>query len=111
MSARKDKAAGEIARVAGWALLLSGVAILGTDCVEWLQTGAWRLLRIGQAIAWLGGREPSLSQWQGAQQIVRWVFDQTLGGAVVIVGLLLAALGAATADEADRRAHIERADY
>ena len=34
MSTRQDKAAGEFARVAGWALLLAGLAILAAFAVQ-----------------------------------------------------------------------------
>jgi hypothetical protein len=110
MSARSDKAAGEITLVVGWALLLAGGAILTADCIEWLQTDTWKPLQIGRGLAWLGGREPALGQWLGVQRIVRWIFDQALSVVLIATGLLVVWVGLTKADEADRRTHIERAD-
>lgn len=74
--------------VADLLLALSGVGVLGYQCVLCLQDGYWTPMSFSPAGHWLGGGEPAF-RWQGVQRIALWVLGCPLSGVIIAAGILV----------------------
>jgi hypothetical protein len=73
---------------AGVGGLCLGSIIALSKCLFWLHSGVWRSIDVRSGLLWVG-LDPGLSGERGLDQILYWVYGQSLEVALAVTGLII----------------------
>src|SRR3954451_9232572 len=77
--------------IAGVGGLCLGSIIALSKCLFWLDAGVWKSIDVPSGLLWVG-LDPGLTGERGLDQILSWVYGQSLEVALMVGGLIIFAL-------------------
>jgi len=91
-----------LAAAAGLGGLCFGSSIALYKCLFWLHAGAWRSIDIRSGLLWVG-LDPGATGERGLDQILSWLYGQSLEVALMLGGLVIFAVSMQYLDANHRR--------
>ena len=76
---------------AGVGGLCLGSIIAVSKCLLWLHAGVWRSIDVRSGLLWVG-LDPGLTGERGLDQMLSWLYGQSLEVALAVGGLIIFAL-------------------
>jgi hypothetical protein len=87
-----DKLIGNVLELAGFSVMLFGIAVLSYQSVLWFQDGSWTPLEFRLVWEWFE-RSELFPLWRGAESLRMVVLDLPLAVGVLLCGFLAVYLG------------------